>query len=62
MPCADLCPECDGSGLADWLSGAWCRRCDGTGIVWDDDDEYPEGYGQDDEPAPAPDAGRKEEK
>jgi hypothetical protein len=33
----DDCPYCDGTGERDWLSGARCYECNGTGISKDDD-------------------------
>lgn len=39
----DICPICDGTGERDFLSGAKCYECNGTGVVSDvdpDDEEY----------------------
>lgn len=38
----DICPYCDGTGERDFLSGARCYECNGTGWIWDrdPDDEY----------------------
>jgi hypothetical protein len=33
----DDCPHCEGTGERDWLSGARCYECKGTGIEKDDD-------------------------
>lgn len=33
----DDCTSCDGTGERDWLSGARCYECNGTGIAKDDD-------------------------
>lgn len=44
----DTCPYCEGSGIRDWMSGAPCYFCNGTGGIEDepDDDEFD----KDDEP------------
>ena len=34
---SDICYYCDGTGERDFLSGARCHECNGTG--WKDDDE-----------------------
>lgn len=39
MKAALVCDECDGTGERDWLSGAKCYACNGTGI---EPDECPE--------------------
>lgn len=38
----DICPHCDGTGERDFLSGARCYECGGTGMIEDrdPDDEY----------------------
>lgn len=38
----DICQYCDGTGERDFLSGARCYHCNGTGVIEDDDpdDEY----------------------
>jgi len=42
----EICPYCDGSGERNFLSGAKCYECNGTGVIedadpddcdWDDD-------------------------
>lgn len=35
----DICPNCDGTGERDFLSGARCLYCNGTGIIEEKDDE-----------------------
>ena len=35
----DICPKCDGTGDRDFLTGARCWECNGTGIIEDCDDE-----------------------
>ena len=43
---SDICPHCDGSGERDFLSGAKCYECDGTGWKEDsdpDEDEWDHG-------------------
>lgn len=39
MPSCDICPNCDGTGVRDFLSGAKCYHCNGTGIIEDSDDD-----------------------
>ena len=42
VPAPDVCPDCGGDGY-EWLAGApatsknklICKRCDGTGEVWE---------------------------
>lgn len=38
----DICPYCDGTGERDFLSGARCYYCNGTGMIPDEDpdEEY----------------------
>lgn len=39
----DLCSYCDGTGERDFLSGARCHECNGTGMIEyrdPDDEEY----------------------
>lgn len=47
-PILDICYDCDGTGERDWLSGAPCRRCDGTGLI--DISHEVEGWCEDDDP------------
>jgi DnaJ-class molecular chaperone len=46
MSFVDICPHCDGTGERDFLSGAKCYECNGTGIreETDPDDEEFEPY------------------
>lgn len=36
---SSVCPDCDGTGERDWLSGARCYECKGTGFVDDDEED-----------------------
>jgi len=40
----DICPHCDGTGERDFLSGARCFECGGSGIIegLDEDEIYDE--------------------
>lgn len=38
-----LCPNCDGTGERDFLSGARCYECNGTGWVNEDEVDPPAG-------------------
>lgn len=37
---SDICPRCDGTGERDFLSGARCYECNGTG--WIEERDYDE--------------------
>lgn len=45
----DICPNCNGTGERDFLSGARCYYCDGTGTIEDTLEDYDE-FDEDDEP------------
>lgn len=47
MPSCDICPNCDGTGVRDFLSGAKCYHCNGTGIIEDTDDDEDEEFDED---------------
>ncbi len=40
----DFCWACDGTGDRDWLSGAPCYKCNGTGWLEDHEADYPYDY------------------
>lgn len=44
-PVWEICPECDGSGELDWLTGELCHLCRGRGLVEDDVEYGPAGDG-----------------
>lgn len=41
----DICWECDGTGERCFISGARCLTCNGTGVIYEDDE--PEYYDDD---------------
>lgn len=48
----DTCQYCEGSGIRDWLSGAPCYFCNGTGVLEDidpDDDDDDDDFEEDDD-------------